>query len=157
MDLRVPPTYTSGSSQNIPPQCTPPYRANNTLLVFQRSSGLPEAEGGHFLIPAQNQLCLPPHCFRQGIRYVYSSQYPTPYLLPYVRCDGFPSQEELRQVPYCTVIYSNPVSCVCVYLVSILNDDSVLVAYPHPLALPSFSMLHGEKWESLVSEVTCVM
>lgn len=69
----VPPTCTSGSSQSIPPQCTPPGRANNTLLVFQCSSGLPATEGSHFLIPAQNQLCFPPQYSRDDSKFISES------------------------------------------------------------------------------------
>lgn len=107
-------TYTSDSSQSVPPQCTPPSRANNSLLVFQRTSGLPAANGGQFLIPARNQLCCAPQCPQDHSKYVYPSLNPTPHLLSDVRCDGFPSREKLRLVPACTIIYSNPVSYVCI-------------------------------------------
>ena len=107
---------TSGSGQSVPLQCTPPARANNAVLVFQRSSRfhVPEAEGGHLLIPAQDQLHFPPQCSQDDSKFVYQNQIQTLYLLPNVRYDGFPSREELRGVPDCTIIYSNPVSCITV-------------------------------------------
>ena len=105
---------TSGSDQSVPLQCTPPARANNAVLVFQRSSRfhVPEAEGGHLLIPVQDQLHFPPHCSQGDHKFVYQNRNQTLYLLPNVRYDGFPSREELRGVPDCTIIYSNPVSCI---------------------------------------------
>jgi hypothetical protein len=119
----------SGSGESVPLQCTPPARANNALLVFQCSSGLhvPEAEGGHFLIPARNQLCFPP----QGeSKFVYQDWHQTStylHVLWDVRCDGFPSGEELRRVPHCTIIYSNPVSCITV-CVHVRNSESERVS-----------------------------
>ena len=120
------PFYTSGSDQSIPPQCTSPGRASNVCLVFQRSSGLPVAEGGQFLIPARKQLCILPQCSRDVSKFVYLSLYPTPYLLPNVRCDGFPSREKFMQVPVCTIIYSNPVS-VCVYVIQLVDSIALIV------------------------------
>ena len=121
MSPRVPPTYSSRSGQSIQTQCTPPGRANNSLFVFQRPSRPPE--GSCMLIPTSRQLsCLPPQSSsnsRQQIRFVYPSPESTRYLLPDVRCDGFPSREELRLVPDCTIIYSSSVSYVFIQLLLI--------------------------------------
>ena len=103
--------FTSRSSQL---QCTPPVRANNIAMVFQHPIRPPE--GSDIMIPELKQTYIPPQCFINGGRqqFVYPSLEPTRYRnLPDVRCDGFPSREELHvMVPDCTMIYSSSVSTV---------------------------------------------
>ena len=95
-------------------QCTPPGGVNP--MVFQRPFRQPG--GIHFLVPELKQLHVPPHCNRGGdqlqFKCVYPIQEPTRYLLPDVKCDGFPYEEELV-IPDRTMIYSSEVSCHPLY------------------------------------------